>query len=71
LHPWNRKRRAKRAFTGGTLDLFVFKDFRRSLGRERLFNFASVRHITRQREFFGAIPRAFIHLEADRDHDRA
>ena len=38
--------------------------------KERLFDFTSVRHITRQQEFFGAILRAFSHLVADRDHDR-
>jgi hypothetical protein len=38
--------------------------------KERLFDFASVRHITRRQEFFGAILHAFSHLEADLDHDR-
>jgi hypothetical protein len=53
------------------LHLFVFKDFHRSVRQERLFNFASLRHITRQQEFFGAMSRAFSHLEADRNHLRA
>jgi hypothetical protein len=36
---------------------------------KRSFDFASVRHMTRQQEFFDAILRRFSHLEADRDHD--
>jgi len=52
------------------LQLFVFKDFPSARATEWLFNFASVWHITRQKEFFGAIPHAFSRLEADRDHDR-
>jgi hypothetical protein len=48
---------------------FVFKDFPSIRAMGRLFNFASVRHMTRRPEFFGAIPRTFRRLEADRDHD--
>jgi hypothetical protein len=51
------------------LPLFVFKYFLPSGEAESLFKSVSVRHITRQPEFFGAIALAHSHLEADRDHD--
>jgi hypothetical protein len=69
LHPWNRKRRAKCVSTFGTAAIVCFQGFPLLRKKKRVFDFASVRHITRQREFFGAILRGFSHLGADRDHD--
>jgi hypothetical protein len=56
-------------FRRGTIAIVCFQGFPLLRERKRLFDFASVRHMTRQQEFFGAIPRGFSHLEADRDHD--
>ena len=57
-------------FERGAIAIVCFQGFPLLEAKERLFDFTSVRHITRQQEFFGAILRSFSHLEADRDHDR-
>jgi len=57
-------------FERGAIAIVCFQGFPLLEAKERPFDFTSVRHITRQQEFFGAILRVFTHLEADRDHDR-
>jgi len=57
-------------FERGSIAIVCFQGFPFLEAKERPFDFTSVRHITRQQEFFGAILRVFTHLEADRDHDR-
>jgi hypothetical protein len=57
-------------FERGANAIVCFQGFPPLWQKERLFDFTSVRHITRQQEFFGAILHALSQLEADRDHDR-